>query len=144
MSTILVGAVQIVASIIQTLIVEKFGRKPLLIISDFFVCLSMVAVGIFFKMYENCPDCQPTRLAPSTTSLNGSLIEASLKVSKQTVSDIGWVPLVGLMVFVFFFMIGLGPLAWLLNVELMPMEARVGISYKNRFFISYFSFQGFC
>merc|ERR1719318_2270104 len=28
-STILVGAVQIVASIIQTLIVEKFGRKPL-------------------------------------------------------------------------------------------------------------------
>ena len=113
------------ASLVQTFIVEKFGRKPLLVLSDLFVCISMVAVGIFFKMYESCPECQPSSMNPFHTMSNGSMIASSLVVSEGTVSDIGWVPLVGLMVFVFFFMLGLGPLGWLMNVELMPMEARV-------------------
>ena len=113
MSTILVGAVQVVASLVQTVAVEKFGRKPLLIASDLFVCLSMVAVGIFFRLSESCPDCQ------------AGTVETYMNISEETISDIGWLPLVGLMIFVFFFMIGLGPVGWLMNVELMPMEARV-------------------
>ena len=73
----------------------------------------MVAVGIFFKLNESCPDCQ------------AGAEETLMNISEETISDIGWVPLVGLMIFVFFFMLGLGPVGWLMNVELMPMEARV-------------------
>ena len=98
------GAIQIVASMVETAIVEKFGRKPLLLFSDFFVCVSMVAVGIFFKIYESCPDCHYKLLDP--TAINGSLIEPSMIASESTVSDVGWLPLVGLMVFVFALMIG--------------------------------------
>ena len=130
MSTILVGAIQIVASMVVTGIVEKFGRKPLLIFSDLFVCLSMIAVGIFFKMYENCSECHTELLDPLTNQFNGSLTNASKMVSESTIYNISWVPLVGLMVFVFTFMIGLGPLPWVMNVELMPPEARVSTSPK--------------
>ena len=121
------GAIQIVASMVETAIVEKFGRKPLLLFSDFFVCVSMVAVGIFFKIYESCPDCHYKLLDHTAINFNGSLIEPSMIASESTVSDVGWLPLVGLMVFVFAFMIGLGPVVWVMNVELMPPEARVSI-----------------
>ena len=121
------GAIQIVASMVETAIVEKFGRKPLLLFSDFFVCVSMVAVGIFFKIYESCPDCHYKVLDLTAIHFNGSLIEPSMIASESTVSDVGWLPLVGLMVFVFSFMIGLGPVVWVMNVELMPPEARVSI-----------------
>jgi len=124
LSTILVGGVQVVASVTQTFAVEKFGRKPLLIVSDLFVFISMVSVGVFFKLYENCPECRKTSLLPSLHLTQTGIEESSLNISEQTVSDIGWLPLVGLMIFVFFFMIGLGPVGWLMNVELMPMEAR--------------------
>ena len=125
MSTILVGAIQILASVFQTFVVEKLGRTPLLIVSDLFVCISMVAVGVFFKLYESCPECKKDE--DSFAALSEGVMASSLKVSEETIADIGWVPLVGLMIFVFFFMLGLGPLGWLMNVELMPMEARVRI-----------------
>ena len=111
----------------QTGLVEKFGRKPLLVLSDFFVFLSMLAVGIYFKMEESCLECHMKAFEPR------DLISQKWTFSEETVSSFSWVPLVGLMVFVFFFMLGL-PLAWFLNVELMPTEARVGY---NSFSITY-------
>ena len=135
------GGVQVVASVIQTFAVEKFGRKPLLIVSDLFVFISMVSVGVFFKLYENCPECRKTSLLPSLHLSQTGIEESSLNISEQTVSDIGWLPLVGLMIFVFFFMIGLGPVGWLMNVELMPMEARV--RYSNIFRTIILSYKAF-
>ena len=110
---------------------EKFGRRPLLIVSDLFVCISMVSVGVFFKLKENCPECPKPSLFPFFHLPQAGIEESSLNISEQTVSDIGWLPLVGLMIFVFFFMLGLGPVGWLMNVELMPMEARVRYSNIN-------------
>ena len=116
---------------LTTVIIEKLGRKILLIISDAFICISMVGVAVFFKLKESCGDeCQTG--------------DATVFVSKTTVEDIGFLPLVklnvhfyhhdlfhnqvSLLIFVTAFSIGFGPIPWVLNVEMMPPEARVGSS----------------
>ena len=114
-STIIIGAVQLASNVISTLIVEKFGRKILLIISDLSTFVSMIGVGVFFKLKENCSECDQTQLVPSL----------EVYVSKNTVDELGWLPLLSLIVFNFGFFIGLAGLPWVLNVELMPPEARV-------------------
>ena len=68
---------------LTTVIIEKLGRKILLIISDAFICISMVGVAVFFKLKESCGDeCQAG--------------DATVFVSKTTVEDIGFLPLVKL------------------------------------------------
>ena len=131
-----------------TVIIEKLGRKILLLISDAFICISMIGVAVFFKLKESCgEECQTG--------------DAAVFVEKTTVDDIGFLPLVNnslviilvmsisttpeklkfrrkqiknlyhtqvsLLIFVTAFSIGFGPIPWVLNVEMMPPEARVSL-----------------
>jgi hypothetical protein len=128
----MIGAIQVAGTFLTTMIIEKFGRKILLIISDFFICVSMVGVGIFFKMYENCAECQVHAIENTTSAFDAfnssaTTIAASGFVSEATVDKFGWLPLVSLMVFILAFSIGCGPIPWIMNVELIPPEARVTI-----------------
>ena len=119
----MIGSIQVVGTFLTILIIEKFGRKLLLIISDFFICVSMVGVAIFFKMYEDCPECQ--NKGSNNFALDTLNSSASVYVSEATVNDIGWLLLASLMLFILAFSIGFGPIPWVMNVELMPPEARV-------------------
>merc|ERR1711971_794150 len=110
-SSMLTGAIQVAGTGFTTVIIEKLGRKILLIISDAFICISMIGVAVFFKLKESCGDeCQTG--------------DATVFVSKTTVDGIGFLPLVSLLIFVTAFSIGFGPISWVLNVEMMPPEAR--------------------
>merc|ERR1711971_881263 len=110
-SSMLTGAIQVAGTGFTTVIIEKLGRKILLIISDAFICISMIGVAVFFKLKESCGDeCQTG--------------DATVFVSKTTVDGIGFLPLVSLLIFVTAFSIGFGPIPWVLNVEMMPPEAR--------------------
>ena len=132
-STMLIGGVQVVGTFVTTLIIEKFGRKILLIISDLFICISMIGVGVFFILKEKCDDCEATTAAATTTTtiLTTEMVNITttmlpdLMVSKTTVDNIGFLPLVSLMIFIAAFSLGFGPIPWILNVELIPPEARV-------------------
>jgi len=131
-STMLIGGVQVVGTFVTTLIIEKFGRKILLIISDLFICISMIGVGVFFILKEKCDDCEATTAAATTTTtiLTTEMANITttmlpdLMVSKTTVDNIGFLPLVSLMIFIAAFSLGFGPIPWILNVELIPPEAR--------------------
>ena len=128
----LIGAVQVLGTFFTTLIIEKFGRKVLLIISDLFICISMIGVGVFFLLYEQCGDeCSDsgsnnttTTMMMTTTTAATTMLPESF-ISKDTVDSIGFLPLVSLMLFITAFSIGFGPIPWILNVELIPTEARV-------------------
>ena len=106
----MLGGIQVAGTLLTALIIEKLGRKVLLIISDALICISMIGVGIFFKMKEDCSDCTG---------------DATVFASKETVDSLGWLPLVSLMVFLISFSIGFGPIPWVMNVEMMAPEARV-------------------
>lgn len=44
---------QVVGTGIAVAIVEKFGRKILLFVSDLFMCISILLLGVFFYLKEN-------------------------------------------------------------------------------------------
>ena len=108
-----------VGTFITTLIIEKFGRKLLLIVSDLFICISMLGVAIFFYLDEH------KTMSEGNGGNMTSFALPAVFVSEATVSDIGFLPLASLMVFITAFSVGFGPVPWILNVELMPQEARV-------------------
>ena len=109
----LLGAVQVAGTFLTTMVIEKAGRKALLILSDGLICVSMAGVGVFFYLKENCTDCLETE-------------NVGVFSEKITVDSLGWLPLVSLMVFVTAFSMGMGPIPWITMVEILPPEARVG------------------
>ena len=126
----LIGAVQVLGTFVTTLIIEKFGRKILLIISDLFICISMIGVAVFFLLYEQCgEECSDSDSNNTTTTMMMTTTATTMLpesfISKDTVDSIGFLPLVSLMLFITAFSIGFGPIPWILNVELIPPEARV-------------------
>ena len=84
----LIGAIQVLGTFVTTLIIDKFGRKVLLLISDFLICVSMIGVGVFFALSESCKDCNVAGLVNSTTT---TTMAPDLLVSKATVNSINYV-----------------------------------------------------
>ena len=130
-SAMLIGGVQVLGTFVTTLVIDKFGRKVLLIISELFICISMIGVAVFFLLYEKCGDeCTDDETGNSTTTAALVTTEYStmlpdVLVSKTTVDNVGFLPLLSLMIFIAAFAVGFGPIPWILNVELIPPEARV-------------------
>ncbi|VEN45811.1 unnamed protein product [Callosobruchus maculatus] len=99
-ATIIVGVVQVIATFLSSIFIDKFGRKMLLLGSIAFMMLSEVVLGIFF-----------------------SLKDRGL-VSPETASKIGILPVLCLIVFISAFSLGIGPIPWLISAELMPPEIK--------------------
>ena len=94
---------QVLATGFAVLVVERLGRKILLILSAFFMCLSISGLGAYFYLDENIKtDQNPGGFDP------------------DTVDSLGWLPLACLILFIVAFSCGFGPLAWAMNVELFP------------------------
>jgi len=90
-ASILVAGVQVIATLAAVFVVDRLGRKILLLASDLIMCISLVCLGLYFKLDED--------------GKGGS---------------IGWLPLVSLMIFIAAFSIGFGPLPWMMMGELLP------------------------
>ncbi|KAK0183248.1 hypothetical protein PV327_001307 [Microctonus hyperodae] len=96
LAAIIVALVQAVMAAVAALIVDRAGRKPLLIFSSSFMAISLVALGLYFKLKDDGKD----------------------------VSNIGWLPLVSLTFYMIAFSIGLGPIPWMLMGELFTTETK--------------------
>ncbi|MCL4126465.1 UNVERIFIED_CONTAM: hypothetical protein GTU68_021577 [Idotea baltica] len=97
LSSIIVGLVQVLATFAGSLVSDKAGRKFLLSISAGIMALSLAALGTFFYLLENDPD---------------------------TAANLGWLPLVSLIIFIIAFSIGYGPVPWIMMSELFSLEAK--------------------
>lgn len=95
-SSIIVGVVQFVATFVSTLVVDRLGRKILLICSAGVMCICQLLLGVFFY----------------------------LKDDGQDVKDIGWLPLLSLCLFMVAFSIGFGPIPWMMVSELFPPSTK--------------------
>ncbi|XP_031348940.1 facilitated trehalose transporter Tret1-like isoform X2 [Photinus pyralis] len=99
-ATIICGVIQSISTFVSSLIIDKLGRRILLILSDLLMVVSGVALGIFF-----------------------SLKEREL-VDKETLSTLGFLPIVSLSVFFIVFSLGFGPIPWMISSELFPSEIK--------------------
>ncbi|CAG7784985.1 unnamed protein product [Allacma fusca] len=91
--TIIVGVVQVVATVGSSLLMDRLGRKILLLFSEITMGIFLVALGVFFYTKATHP---------------------------ETAIGIGWLPLVSLIVFIIAFSMGFGPVPWLMMGELLP------------------------
>ncbi|KAF5279764.1 hypothetical protein FQA39_LY05454 [Lamprigera yunnana] len=115
--TIIIGGLQILASLISSFIVDRLGRRVLLLISISVSTVSVLALAVFL-----------------------SLKERNL-VDEITLTSLGLIPLISLSVFVSFFSLGLGPISWILSAELFPPEVKslgTGLSASFNWVMSFF------
>lgn len=96
-STILVGIVQVLASGATPLIVDRLGRKPILLVSAGGMCLAHATMGLYFYMDY---------------------------IKSDSVDSISWLPIFSLIFFVTVYCIGFGPLPWAVLGEMFPANVK--------------------
>ncbi|XP_042873724.1 facilitated trehalose transporter Tret1-like [Penaeus japonicus] len=94
-SSIIIGVVQVLATAVASVLMDKAGRKILLIISSAAMTVSLVSLGVFFYLKDN-----------------------------GDVSALGWLPITSLIIFIASFSIGYGPIPWLMMGELFSANVR--------------------
>lgn len=67
--TMILGAIQVVCTIFGTTVVDRFGRRPLLMISAFGTSVSTFLVGLFFFLQNNETDVGTITWLPATGSI---------------------------------------------------------------------------
>lgn len=95
-ATIVVGVSQVVATYISTLLVERIGRRALLLFSDGTMAVCHVVLAVYFY----------------------------LKQTDVDVKIVGWLPLLCVTAFICCFSVGYGPLPWVMMAELVPNESK--------------------
>ncbi|XP_074027457.1 facilitated trehalose transporter Tret1-like [Leptinotarsa decemlineata] len=93
LSTILIGFIQVLATIVTAAIVEKLGRKVLLLISSAGTSISMALLGLYFHLQDG------------NVTLGEKLF---------------WLPIVSLISFIIVFSFGLSGLPWTVTSEIFP------------------------
>ncbi|XP_041986327.1 facilitated trehalose transporter Tret1 isoform X2 [Aricia agestis] len=99
-ATIIIGVIQVVATFTSSLIVDKLGRRILLLFSALVMCVCSTALGVFFFLQD-------------THGQNSSIVEA-----------ISWLPLLSLSLFIIAFSIGFGPIPWMMAGELCLIDIK--------------------
>lgn len=97
LGTIIVGIMQVVATFVASLVIDKLGRRLLLLVSDALMALCTLLLGIYFFMKQN---------------------------DESSVSSMGWLPIVSMCVFIVAFSIGFGPVPWCMVGELFASDVK--------------------
>ncbi|XP_037811299.1 facilitated trehalose transporter Tret1 isoform X1 [Lucilia sericata] len=93
---IIIGIVQVVASALTPLMVDRLGRKIILLTCSGIMCIVLFALGAYFYI-----------------ELNG-----------QDTSDIMWLPLTSLIIYMITYSISFGPLPWVVMAEIFPANVK--------------------
>lgn len=99
--TIIVGVVQVVMTVASALLIEKAGRRLLLLQSSVIMGLCLVMLGVYFMLKEGGSD----------------------------VANISFLPLMSVVLFIVSFSLGLGPLPWLLMGEIFKKDLKFSFFY---------------
>lgn len=99
-ATILVGGFQMISTFLASLMIDRLGRRCLLIISTTIITLSNILLAIYFTLKYRSD------------------------ITSDTLNDISFLPVGVLCVFVIVFSLGLGPIPWLISSEIFAPEIR--------------------
>ncbi|ETE66880.1 Solute carrier family 2, facilitated glucose transporter member 8, partial [Ophiophagus hannah] len=110
-ATVIVGSIQVIFTATAALIIDKTGRKILLIISGMIMAASTTVFGIYFRI---------TSPSPGNSShlqlLNTPLMEEG--------HPLAWLAVLSMSFFIMGFALGWGPIPWLVMSEIFPLRAR--------------------
>ena len=137
-ATILVGIALLVSNIGTLLVADKMWRRLMLILSAFGVTVSMIGIGAFLHLVRlerleceingNATTDATNILSANDTCNNTSITESDFFNSEDCpkihTEGIGWLPLLLLMLYIFFFNLGYGAMIWITAVEILPQHVR--------------------
>ncbi|CAK8688656.1 unnamed protein product [Clavelina lepadiformis] len=122
MALLLIAGVQVLFTFISCLIIDKTGRKILIIIGAVFMTLSLIMFGVYFQLQSaHSSYMNEVALNNQTAMTNGS---TAANPASHHVPALTWLALVSMMIFIAAYSIGIGPIAWLLVGEIIPVRAR--------------------
>lgn len=90
-ATIIVGVIQVVITFISTLVVDRLGRRLLLMISGGVMAICTLLLGVYFYLQN---------------------------ATENDTSNLGWLPLTSVCLFIVAFSLGYGPIPWMMVGEL--------------------------
>lgn len=93
---IVVGVVQVLMTFTSAILIERAGRRFLLLQSGAIMGICLVILGVFFH----------------------------IKAGGSDVSNIGWMPLFSVVLFIISFSLGFGPIPWMIMGELFAADIK--------------------
>lgn len=93
---IVVGVVQVLMTFVSSVLIDKAGRRILLLQSSFIMGSCLIVLGVYFKLKDSAAD----------------------------VSGIGWLPLASVVLFIICFSLGFGPIPWMMMGELCAPDVK--------------------
>ncbi|XP_034566410.1 solute carrier family 2, facilitated glucose transporter member 6 [Notolabrus celidotus] len=111
----IVGAVRLLSVVVAASLMDRAGRKALLYTSSMLMFLSTLTL----TMISHNADCPP---GPTPPNITIPLDYSSHNAVGETAA--GLLPLISIMVFIFGYAMGWGPITWLLMSEVLPLAAR--------------------
>ena len=99
-STIVIGLLNMLTTILAIKYVDRFGRKPILYFGLTLLIISCLVVGTIFKTH---------------------FVYGQVMLLSQSLQ---WIALVFCLLFIFGFAIAMGPVVWILCSEIQPIEGR--------------------
>ncbi|XP_018312785.1 solute carrier family 2, facilitated glucose transporter member 8 isoform X2 [Mycetomoellerius zeteki] len=100
---IIIGVVQVLASAVTPVVVDRSGRRLLLLISGIGETVSLCALGLYFYLKE-------------------------AQHADDVVEQISWLPIVSLVIFIATYCIGWGPLPWAVMGEMFDPNVKAKAS----------------
>ncbi|XP_018396374.1 PREDICTED: solute carrier family 2, facilitated glucose transporter member 8-like [Cyphomyrmex costatus] len=112
---IIIGVVQVLASAVTPVVVDRSGRRMLLVISGIGETVSLCALGLYFYLKE-------------------------VQHADDVVEQISWLPTVSLVIFIATYCLGWGPLPWAVMGEMFDPNVKAkasGITVSVCWFLAF-------
>ncbi|CAH0546459.1 unnamed protein product [Brassicogethes aeneus] len=103
-ASIIVAIVLALSTFIASLVIEKLGRKFLLILSSSVLIISNLTIAVYFTLKDRN------------------------HIDEKTLSHFGFIPVSAVCVFVAVFSLGLGPIPWMISSEIFVPEIKSVVS----------------
>ena len=118
-SAISIGVVQVLATLLSVMLVDKLGRKVLLTVSSIGMGLSSFVLAIYYYiLVHHCKNC----LGPQSVCHHSNpLLD---RTSPCNTSNFGYLAVVCVVFFIISFSLAWGPIPWTMMSELMPNRVR--------------------
>ena len=133
-----VAAAQLVGCVLGGLLIDRVGRRPLVLASLVGVSLSLAAEGGAFLLEADgglCSNASATNANISTPSLLSAADAPTAVAGGSIVASLcaikGWLTVGGMIIYLLCFGVGMSPVPWAINAEIYPMPVRaqcVGIA----------------
>lgn len=125
-SALSIGLVQVISGLISVFFIDCIGRRVLLTISGIGMIMSDFILGVYFYIYtEKCGSCLGPPVHCNLTAANiSNVLFSSHDALPCNTTHFGMLAVASIVLIVFMFSLGWGPIPWNAMSELMPNRVR--------------------